>query len=140
MDISEDIVTRKFSGMSFDEVLEYLVQEVKDRNYLITRINNIDNIHDRLNGDSGKKLKFKFYKIVEFCNLESCSQLISTDLIAGVFMPVKFVVYQADNKEQVFVSFLKPTAFASIFKSERMMKIAIILEKDMDEILDEINF
>ena len=30
MDISEDIVTRKFSGMSFDEVLEYLVQEVKD--------------------------------------------------------------------------------------------------------------
>ena len=35
MDISEDIVTRKFSGMSFDEVLEYLVQEVKDRNYLI---------------------------------------------------------------------------------------------------------
>ena len=55
-------------------------------------------------------------------------------------MPVKFVVYQAVNKEQVFVSFLKPTAFASIFKSERMMKIAIILEKDMDEILDEIIF
>ena len=140
MDVSEDIVTRNYSGMKFDEVLEYLIQEVKARNYLVTRINNIDNIHDRLNRDSGKKLKFKFYKIVEFCNLESCSQLISTDLIAGVFMPVKFVVYQADNKEQVFVSFLKPTAFASIFKSERMMKIAIILEKDMDEILDEINF
>ena len=140
MDISEDIVTRKFSGMSFDEVLEYLVQEVKDRNYLITRINNIDNIHERLNGDVAKNLKFKLYKIVEFCNLESCSQLISTDLKAGVFMPVKFAVYQSDNQEQVFISFLKPTAFASIFKSERMMKIAIILEKDMDEILDEINF
>ena len=140
MDVSEDIVTRNYSGMKFDEVLEYLIQEVKARNYLITRINNIDNIHDRLNGDVAKNLKFKLYKIVEFCNLESCSQLISTDLIAGVFMPVKFVVYQADNKEQVFVSFLKPTAFASIFKSERMMKIAIILEKDMDEILDEIIF
>ena len=59
MDISEDIVTRKFSGMSFDEVFEYLVQEVKDRNYLITRINNIDNIHERLNGDVAKNLKFK---------------------------------------------------------------------------------
>ena len=140
MDVSEDIVTRHFSGMNFDEVLEYLIQEVKARNYIITRINNIDNIHDRLNGDAVKKLKFKFYKIVEFCNLESCSELISTDLTAGVFMPVKFVVYQAVNKEQVFVSFLKPTAFASIFKSERMMKIAIILEKDMDEIMDEIIF
>ena len=46
MDVSEDIVTRKYSGMKFGEVLEYLIQEVKARNYLITRINNIDNIHD----------------------------------------------------------------------------------------------
>ena len=140
MDISEDIVTRKFSGMSFDEVLEYLVQEVKDRNYLITRINNIDNIHERLNGDVEKNLKFKLYKILEFCNLETCSQLISTDLKAGVFMPVKFAVYQSDNQEQVFISFLKPTAFASIFNSERMTRFAEILEKDMYDILDEIIF
>ena len=128
MDVSEDIVTRNYSGMKFDEVLEYLIQEVKARNYLITRINNIDNIHDRLNGDAAENVKFKLYKIVEFCNLESCSQLISTDLTAGVFMPVKFVVYQADNKEQVFISFLKPTAFASIFNSDEMMRIAEILE------------
>ena len=140
MDVSEDIVTRHFSGMNFDEVLEYLIQEVKARNYIITRINNIDNIHDRLNGEATKKLKFKFYKIVEFCNLESCSQLISTDFTAGVFMPVKFAVYQSDNEEQVFISFLKPTAFASIFNSDEMMRIAEILEKEMYEILDEIIF
>ena len=140
MDVSEDIVTRHFSGMNFDEVLEYLIQEVKDRNYVITRINNIDNIHDRLNEDAVKNLKFKFYKIVEFCNLERCSQLISTDLTAGVFMPVKFAVYQADNKEKVIISFLKPTAFASIFNSDGMKRIAEILEKDMYEILDEIIF
>ena len=140
MDVSEDIVTRHFSGMNFGEVLEYLIQEVKARNYVITRINNIDNIHARLNGDAAKKLKFKFYKIVEFCNLESCSQLISTDLTAGVFMPVKFAVYQVDNKEKVIISFLKPTAFASIFNSDGMKRIAEILEKDMYEILDEIIF
>ena len=77
---------------------------------------------------------------MEFCNLESCSQLISTDLTAGVFMPVKFAVYQAGNKEQVLISFLKPTAFASIFNSDGMKRIAEILEKDMYEILDEIIF
>ena len=140
MDISEDIVTRKYSGMSFDEVLEYLVQEVKDRNYLITHISNIDNIHKRKNGDDTKNLKFKLYKIVEFCNLESCSQLISTNLKAGVFMPAKFAVYQSDNQKQVFISFLKPTAFSSIFNSEEMTIIAEKLEKDMYEILDEIIF
>ena len=44
-------------------------------------------------------------------------------------MPVKFAVYQADNKEQVFISFLKPTAFASIFNSDGMKRIAEKLEK-----------
>ena len=66
MDVSEDIVTKNFSGMNIDEVLEYLIQEVKARNYLITRINNIDNIHDRLNGDAANKVRFKFYL---FCRI-----------------------------------------------------------------------
>ena len=140
MVVSEDIVTKHYSGMSFEDVLEYLVQEVKDRNYLITRINNIDNIHDRKNGDFTKQIKFKLYKIVEFCNLENCSQLISTDLTAGVFMPVKFTVYQTVNNEQILISFLKPTAFARIFNSKKMMRIAENLEQDMYEILDEIIF
>ena len=140
MDVSKDIVKNEFSGIGFDEVLEYLIEEVKARNYLITRINNIDNIHDRIIGDTGSKVKFKFYKIVEFCNLESCSQLISSNFLAGVFMPVKFIVYQPNNEEKVFVSFLKPTSFASIFYSKRLTEIAKILEKDMYEVLDEIIF
>ena len=140
MVVSEDIVTKHYSGMSFEDVLEYLVQEVKDRNYLITRINNIDNIHDRKNGDFTKQIKFKLYKIVEFCNLENCSQLISTDLTAGVFMPVKFAVYQPVNNEQILISFLKPTAFAEIFNSNKMTRIAEKLEQDMYDILDEIIF
>jgi len=140
MDVSEDIATKVFSGMDFDEVLEYLVQEVKARNYLITRINNIDNIHDRLNGDAANKVRFKFYKIVEFCNLQSCSQLISTDLTAGVFMPVKFIVYQPVEEKKIYISFLRPTAFARLFNSKKMTGIAKILENDMYEVLEEINF
>ena len=34
MDVSGDIVTKNFSGMNFDEVLEYLIHEVKDRKTL----------------------------------------------------------------------------------------------------------
>ena len=140
MDVSKDIVTKQFSGIEFDEVLEYLIEEVKARNYLITRINNIDNIHERLNENNASKVRFKFYKIVEFCNLESCSQLISSNLLAGVFMPVKYIVYQPQNEENIFISFLKPTSFASIFYSKRLIGIAKILEKDMYEVLEEIIF
>jgi len=140
MDVSKDIVTKQFSGIEFDEVLEYLIEEVKARNYLITRINNIDNIHERLNENTASEVRFKFYKIVEFCNLESCSQLISSNLLAGVFMPVKYIVYQPQNEDNIFISFLKPTSFASIFYSKRLIGIAEILEKDMYEVLEEIIF
>ena len=140
MDVSKDIVTKQFSGIEFDEVLEYLIEEVKARNYLITRINNIDNIHERLYENTASEVRFKFYKIVEFCNLESCSQLISSNLLAGVFMPVKYIVFQPQNEENIFISFLKPTSFASIFYSKRLIEIAEILEKDMYEVLEEIIF
>ena len=140
MDVSKDIVVKEFSGFEFNEVLEYLIEEIKAKNYLITRISNIDNIHERQFEDSVSKVSFKFYKIVEFCNLGSCSQLISSKLLAGVFMPVKYIVYQTHNEEKVFVSFLKPTSFASIFYSKRLTEIAKILEKDMYEVLEEVTF
>jgi len=140
MDVSKDIVIKEFSGFLFDEVFEYLIEEIKAKNYLITRINNIDNIHERLIKNSVSNVSFKFYKIVEFCNLESCSQLISSNLLAGVFMPVKYIVYQPQDEEKVFVSFLKPTSFASIFYSKKLTGIAKILEKDMYEVLEEVIF
>ena len=140
MKVSEDIVTRVFSGIDFEEILDYLIQEVKIRNYLITRVSNIDNIHDRLNLETNKNVGFKFYKIVEFCNLENCSQLISSNLLAGVFMPVKFIVYQPVAEEQIYISFLRPTSFAHLFNSKKMIRIAKILEQDMYEVLEEIVF
>ena len=94
--------------------------EIKAKNYLITRVSNIDNIHDRDVLKSPSSIKFKYYKIVEFCNLESCSRLISSDLLAGVFMPVKFIVYQPLGKKQIFISFLSPISFAYISTQIRL--------------------
>ena len=140
MNVSEDIVTRVFQRINFEEILDYLIQEVKIRNYLITRVSNIDNIHDRLILETNKNVGFKFYKIVEFCNLENCSQLISSNLLAGVFMPVKFIVYQPVVEKQIYISFLRPTAFARLFNSKKMTGIAKIIENDMYEVLEEIIF
>ena len=140
MNISEDIVTKVFSEINFEEILDYLIQEIKAKNYLITRVSNIDKIHDRPILKSSSSLKFKYYKIVEFCNLESCSQLISSNLLAGVFMPVRFIVYQPLGKKQIFISFLSPISFARLFNSKEMMFIAKNIENDMYDVLEEIDF
>ena len=79
-------------------------------------------------------------KIVEFCNLESCSELISSNLLAGVFMPVRFAAFQRFEREEIIIAFLKPTAFAGLFNSKKMFRIAEKLEQDMYDVLEELDF
>ena len=99
MEVAQDIVKKSFTGINFKDILNDLIKEIEMRNYMITRISNIDNILDHSNSGTGTDVKFRYYKIVEFCNLESCSQIISFNLLAGVFMPVKFVVYQPAGED-----------------------------------------
>ena len=140
MEVAKDIVKKFFSGINFKDILNDLIKEIEMRNYMITRISNIDNILDRSNSGTGTYVKFRYYKIVEFCNLESCSQLISSDLLAGVFMPLRFVVYQRLEDDKIYIAFLKPTAFANLFNSKKIKDLAGILEKDMHDVLEEIVF
>lgn len=138
MKVSEDIVRRKFQAVNFDVLLEDLVIEIKTRNYRVTRIYDIDNIYDRQQEGIDVTIGFRRYKIIEFCNLNSCSELISADLLAGVFMPVRFVLYQTKDDAGIHVAFLKPTAFARLFDSEPLMKVAAKLNEDMADVLEEV--
>ena len=140
MDISKDISSRQFQPQNFDDLVEDLVQEIEALNYRVTRINHIDNIYDRREAGIDVTIGFKYYKIVEFCNLNSCSELISSDLQAGVFMPVRFVVYQKEEETTAHISFLKPTAFASLFESEALFQVADQIEKDMINVLEELAY
>ena len=138
MNISEDIVSREFLSEDFDVLLEDLVSEIKTRNYRVTRIYDSDNIYDRLKEGIDVTVGFQRYKIVEFCNLNSCSELISSDLLSGVFMPVRFIVYQKKDETGVYIAFLKPTSFARLFDSSPLMQVAAKLHEDMANVLEEV--
>lgn len=140
MNVSQAIVDSKFQTASFDELLDDLVTEIETQNYSITRINHIDNIYDRREAGMDVTIGFRRYKIVEFCNLNSCSELISADLLAGVFMPVRFVVYQRIDESTTHIAYLKPTAFAAKFNSEPLMHVAIQIEEDMIRVLEELDY
>jgi len=136
----QDIVDREYTAGNFDELLDDLLTEIEARNYRVTRVNNIDNIYDRRQAGIDVSIGFKRYKIVEFCNLNSCSELISADLKSGVFMPVRFIVYQKLDASTSNIAFLKPTAFADLFDSEQLTRVAVQLEQDMMQVLDELSF
>ena len=140
IDLGEDIVTRTFEYESFDELLDDLAREIEVRNYRVTRIYDIDNIFEQPERGIDATITFERYKIVEFCNLGSCAELISQDLRAGVFMPVRFVVYRKAGASDVSISFLKPSAFARRFDSPRLTALATDLEGDMTDVVDELGF
>lgn len=140
IDVREDIVTRTFESESFDSLLDDLAKEIEVRNYRVTRIYDIDNIFEQPERGIGATISFERYKIVELCNLGSCAELISQDLRAGVFMPVRFVVYRKAGAADASISFLKPSAFARQFDSPRLAELATDLERDMTDALDEMGF
>ena len=135
---NQDIVTRSYPTDNFDQFLEDFLTEIQARNYRITRVNHIDNIFDREEAGIEITARFRHYKIIEFCNLNSCSELISGDLLSGVFMPARFVVYQAEGEENVaHVAFLNPNAFARLFHSPSLSQVAEELSRDMTDVLEE---
>ena len=138
MNVNQDIVRRSYPTDHFDQFLEDFITEIQARNYRITRVNHIDNIFDREEAGIEITARFRHYKIIEFCNLNSCSELISGDLLSGVFMPVRFVVYQAEGEENVaHVAFLNPNAFARLFHSPSLSQVADELSRDMTDVLEE---
>lgn len=140
MNIKDDIVDKQIRTESFDGLLDDLIREIEALNYRVTRINHIDNVYERRKAGINVTIAFKRYKIVEFCNLNSCSALISADLGAGVFMPVRFIVYQENDESKPHIAFLKPTAFARLFGSKPLLSVATQIEKDMNSVLEEVGY
>ena len=121
MEVAQDIVKKVFMGKNFKDLLDDLIKEIEVRNYLIKRISNIDNIHKRYSQGIAPDIDFQHYNIVGFCNLESCNGLISSNFLASVFMPVRFVVFQCFEQEEINIAFLKPTSFARLFNYNKMI-------------------
>ena len=140
MNVDGDIVTRSFEVDDFDYLLNDLIAEIEVRNYSITRVYHIDNVLDQKERGLSATMKFRHYKIIEFCNLNSCARMMSSNFLAGVFMPVKFIAYQSADENKARVSFLRPTSFAFLFGDKDVMEVAAKLEKDMDDVLDEIDY
>lgn len=138
MVIDEDVVTRSYDVDDFDDLLNDLISEIQVRNYRVTRINHIDNVLDQKERGLSTKMRFTHYKIVEFCNLNSCAEMLSADMLSGVFMPVRFIAYQGVDDQKVYVSFLRPTRFAALFSATGVMDVAVGLEKDMSDVLEEL--
>ena len=128
MNLGEHILEFISDEMDPEDLLDDLLGELKLRNYSVTRVNNIDYIFQRESTPPGS---------LNFCNLEGCSRIISADMLSGVFMPARFLVFREKGSSKCVLAFLKPTAFAKLFDSSELMALARTLEEEMQQISEE---
>ena len=62
------------------------------------------------------------------------------DLLGGVFMPVRFIAWRLAGESRAYVAFLSPVAFARLFDSPALARVAAELEGDMRDVLEEVDF
>ncbi len=136
MNINLGLEKRIFKNVQFDDLLSDLIKEIELRNYLITRVSHIDNGWKR----GTQNFRFRKYKIIEFCNLESCAKMISLDFDMGFFLPSRFLVYQELDSTNVIVSYQKTTVVARLFDSPELLEYTTRLEEDIYHVLEEIDF
>lgn len=135
MDAGSDIVTHEFEDSEFDDLLDDLVKEIELANYRVLKVAHVDNIKERLDIVRDLKVVYSHYKIIEFCNLFTCSEMAAADGRAGVFLPQRFALYKYVDEETIYLSYLKPTAVARFLDSKEMMKTAKKLDEEMNDVI-----
>ena len=73
MDITRDIASAQYQTEDFSLLLDDLITEITTRNYRITRINHIDNIHNRR--EAGIDVTIAFLKPTAFAALYNSNSL-----------------------------------------------------------------
>ena len=138
MDADSAIVTVEFEDEEFQDLLDDLLKEIELQNYKVLKVANVDNIKERTGIAKDINIVYQYYKIVEFCNLFTCSEMASADARAGVFLPQRFAMYQRLDEDTIYVSYLRPTAIAELLDSGQMMVAARQIEREMNDIIEAV--
>lgn len=131
---TEDLLILKVPG-KFDEVMEWLKDAIRGRNYFLTGITNVDEGMSKRAELMKVPFDFAHYKVVGYCTLTIGVQALQQDPNIGAFMPCRFAVYQPKNQEIVTIVSLRPTYMSRVFKSPEVHRLAQLVEADTIQIL-----
>ena len=123
----------------FDDVMTSLQEAIKRRNYVVTGINNMDDILARRSADiAGPPLPYERYKIVGFCNLTLADEGVRRNPHVGVFFPCRALVYKARGTAETTVVALRPTFLIPALGGAGLKGVMERAEADILGILEEV--
>jgi uncharacterized protein (DUF302 family) len=131
---TEDLLILKIPG-KFDEVMEWLKDAIRGRNYFLTGVTHVDEGMSKRAELMKVPFDFAHYKVVGYCTLTIGVQALQQDPHIGAFMPCRFAVYQPKNQDLVTIVSLRPTYMSRVFRSAEVRRLAQLVETDTIQIL-----
>lgn len=124
----EDIIYSVTVNKDFETVVGEVRDAIIDRNFKITRENEISK------GMTERGAEMFSYKIIEFCNLTLCGDMLKKEPDMGAFMPTGITIY-AKGKQTVLIA-KRLSALLSAFKDTKVRAEVEKIDKEVFEIME----
>ena len=124
-----DIIYEKVTEKTFDEALESIKTELKERNFgVLWELNFKEKLAEH-------EIDFPSnFKILEVCNPQKANQVLSKHIEVGYFLPCKIVVYEKDGKVRIGTA--RPEMLLGMMGYDDLSNVASEVEKIMIESID----
>lgn len=124
-----DIIYEKKTNKSFDEALESVKKELKERKFgVLWELNFKDKMAEH-------NIDFKNnFKILEVCNPQKANEVLSAHLEVGYFLPCKMVVYE--KKGEVFIGTAKPEMLLGMMGYDDIGNVATEVQEILIEAIE----
>lgn len=124
-----DIIYEKKTNKSFDEALESVKKELKERKFgVLWELNFKDKMAEH-------NIDFKNnFKILEVCNPQKAKEVLSAHLEVGYFLPCKMVVYEKNN--EVFIGTAKPEMLLGMMGYDDIGSVATEVQQVLIEAIE----
>ena len=124
-----DIKYEKSTSKSFEDALDSIKKELKDRQFgVLWELNFKDKMAEH-------NIDFKNnFKILEVCNPQKANEVLSKHLDVGYFLPCKMVVYE--NEGQVFIGTARPENLIGLMEYDDLNDVASEVESVLIEAID----
>lgn len=124
-----DIIYEKKTNKSFDEALESVKKELKERKFgVLWELNFKDKMAEH-------NIDFKNnFKILEVCNPQKANEVLSAHLEVGYFLPCKMVVYEKNN--EVFIGTAKPEMLLGMMGYDDIGSVATEVQQVLIEAIE----
>ncbi len=124
--------TKKITGMSFDETVEKVTEELKSEGFgVLTEIDVKETLKKKIDVD------FRKYKILGACNPHFAHQALQAEPHIGVFLPCNVVVQEIGENE-IEVSAVDPVASMSSVENEGLNGIAGDVRSKLQKVIDKV--